>query len=140
MVGAQPPDRRIECADELDALADKTAQQTFQTRDHGIERQNFRVHRLFGAECEELSDQRRGPFSGLQHFFGLSAKGVLRTEFRQEDLAVAHDDSQEIIEVMRNPSGQPANRFHLLGLPKLFLALPKGLLCPFPFGAVIELT
>ena len=92
---------------------------------------------MFATKREQLSDQRRGLFAGLQCFFNLSAKGVLRAEFRQEDLAVAHDDGQEIIEVMRDPSGQPANRFHLLGLPKLFLALPKGLFRPFPFGAVI---
>ena len=41
---------------------------------------------------------------------------------------------------MRDPSGQPTNRFHLLGLPKLFFALPKGLFSPFPFGAVIQPT
>jgi len=38
---------------------------------------------------------------------------------------------------MRDPSSQPTNRFHLLGLAKLFLALPKGLFRPFPFSAVI---
>ena len=140
MIGAQSSVRRIEFTDELDTLADETTQQTLQTRDSGIERQNSGVQRLLAAEREQLPNQRRGPFAGLQCFFDLSAKGVLSAEFRQENLAVAHDDSQEIIEVMRDPSSQPANRFHLLGLPKLFLALLKGLYCPFPFGAVIKLT
>ena len=140
LVGAQPPIRLIELTDEPDIVANEAAQHGFQTHDRGIERQNFGVQRLFTAEREQLPNQRRGPFAGLQGFFDLSAKGVLRTELCQEDLTVAHDDGQEIIEVMCNPSGQPANGFHFLGLPKLFLALPKSLFCPLPFGLVIKFT
>jgi hypothetical protein len=65
---------------------------------------------------------------------------MLRAEFRREDLAVAHDDGEEIVKVMRDPSGQPSNRFHLLRLPKLFFALPKSLFRPSPFGTVIQLA
>src|SRR5215813_11162639 len=95
---------------------------------------------MFAAEREQLPDQRCSPFASFQCLFYLSTEQVLRTQFGQEDLAIAHDNGQEIIEIMRDPSGQPADRFHLLGLPKLFLALPKGLFRPFPFGAIVELT
>ena len=105
LVGSELPVRLVELGDEANVLADQAAQQTFQVRDSGIDREDFRVQRLFATECEQLSDQRRGPFPGFQRFFGLSTKGVLRAEFRQEDLTVAHDDGQEIIEVMRDPSG-----------------------------------
>jgi len=82
LIGAQPSVRLIEFTDELDTLADETAQQTLQTRDSGIERQNFWVQRLFAAEREQLTNQRRGPFAGLQCLLDLSSKGVLRAEFR----------------------------------------------------------
>src|SRR5262245_50986056 len=140
LVSAQSPVLRIESAYKLDVLADEAAQQTLQTRDSGVERQNFRIQRLFTAEREQLPNQRRGPIAGLQCLFDLSTKRMLRAEFRQEDLTITHDDGQEIIEVVRNPSSQPANRFHFLGLPKLFLALPKGFFRTFPFRAVIDFT
>src|SRR5437016_10427033 len=82
LIGAQPSFRRIEFTDELDTLADETAQQTLQTRDSGIERQNFWVQSLFAAEREQLTNQRRGAFAGLQCLLDLSSTGALRAEVR----------------------------------------------------------
>ncbi len=38
-----------------------------------------------------------------------------------EQLQVAHDDTQQIIEIMRNAAGQLTHRFHLLCLYQFFL-------------------
>ena len=35
-------------------------------------------------------------------------------------LQIAHDDGQQIIEIVSNPAGQLSNRLHFLGLTKLF--------------------
>ena len=39
-------------------------------------------------------------------------------------LQIADDDGQQIVEVVRDPAGQLADRLHLLRLAKLFLGLP----------------
>jgi hypothetical protein len=52
LVGSQPPIRRVEFGDEVDVLADEAPQQAFQVRDSGIEREDFRVQRLFPTKRE----------------------------------------------------------------------------------------
>jgi hypothetical protein len=47
---------------------------------------------------------------------------------------MAHDDGEEIVKIVSEPSGQAADGFHLLGLPKLLLALSQGF---FNAGALL---
>ncbi len=52
-------------------------------------------------------------------------------QFIQQQLAVALDDSKQIIEVVGDAAGETTNSFHLLRLAKLFLQGP-------PLGHVFD--
>ena len=52
-----------------------------------------------------------------------------------EQIAIAADDGQQIIEVVRDAARQPAHGFHLVGLPQPFLELLLLLLRVFQAGA-----
>ena len=41
---------------------------------------------------------------------------IVRIEIRQQQLAVAQNHGQQIVEVVRHAAGQPSDRLHLLGL------------------------
>ena len=45
-------------------------------------------------------------------------------EFLVQKIAIAKDHVQHVIEIMGHSPGQPAHRFHLLGLEKLALQAP----------------
>ena len=46
------------------------------------------------------------------------------------ELRVAPDDGEEVVEVVRDPPGEPPHCLHLLGLSQAFLALAQRLLGP----------
>src|SRR5206468_8487797 len=46
-------------------------------------------------------------------------------ERMEQELAVAADCREEVVEVVRHAGGQPPDRFHLLALPELILALAE---------------
>ena len=51
------------------------------------------------------------------------AVGIVGAQAVQDQLAVAGDDGQQIIEIVRHAAGQHADRFHLLRLPQLIFQL-----------------
>ena len=46
---------------------------------------------------------------------------LLQVAARQQQIAVAGDHGQQIVEIVRHAAGQPAHRLHLLRLPELLL-------------------
>ena len=50
--------------------------------------------------------------------------GSSGAEVFEQELAVAGDDRQEVVEVVGDAAGQPADRLQLLGLPELLLEAP----------------
>ena len=77
---------------------------------------------LAAGECKEMPRQRsatvRCPESGLQQcsdspvFANLCFRHFKMTDNRR----------QQVVEVMSDPPGQLADRFHLVGLPQLILS------------------
>ena len=54
-----------------------------------------------------------------------AAIGVVRAEGVEQQAGVADDDGQQVVEVVRDPAGQPADGLHLLRLAELLLAGPQ---------------
>ena len=48
--------------------------------------------------------------------------GIVRGQLVEQQLGVAVDDREQVVEVVRDAAGQPADRFHLLRLAQLLLA------------------
>ena len=82
---------------------------------------------LPAAEGEQLTGERAGAVSGFSNrfYFFQQCRGAAQ-RFAQQ-MGVAGDDGQQIVEVVGNPSGKPADGFHLL-------RLAKGFFGPFALG------
>src|SRR3954469_14388474 len=50
---------------------------------------------------------------------------MIRSETVHDEIGVSADRDEEVVEIVRDTAGEPAERFHLLRLPQLLLeALP----------------
>ena len=84
---------------------------------------------LLAAEGEQLTGQVGRAFAGVQDLRERLRERIARREPVDASPAVADDDRQQVVEVVRDAAGQPADGFHLLGLA-------KSLLQTFPFADV----
>ena len=88
------------------------------------------------AEGEQLLGQRGGPLPGLPDFLRVFSERIAWRHAQLDVFTVADDDSQEIVEIMRDPAGQASHRFHLLRLAELLFALPQYLFGMLALGNV----
>jgi hypothetical protein len=100
---------------------DGPAQHVLHLRDEVVQRRRLEVQHLLPAEREELAGERGGRFPGFPDLPELGRPGVSGLRAGEEDVAVADDDGQQVVEVVRDPSRQAPHRLHLLRLPELFL-------------------
>ena len=59
----------------------------------------------------------------LPDLLGVRPSGIGRVERLQQDVGVAADDGEQVVEVVRDAAGQPADGVDLLGLAQLLLGL-----------------
>ena len=52
------------------------------------------------------------------------ASGIICLQLHLDEVSIADDGGEDIVEVMRNASGERAYRLHLLGMPQLLFELP----------------
>ena len=88
------------------------------SRDDGVQVEHTGLQHLAAAEREQLARERRRAGSGLLDLLGMTAQARVALAVDQE-LAVAGDRGEEVVEVVRDAAGEPADRLHLLRLPKL---------------------
>ena len=116
--------RRIEAGGEGDVLADEAAQHRLHAADDLVQVDDARLHHLLPAEGEELPGEGGGPVRRLLDQLDVAAERALGRELEQEELAPARDHGQEVVEVVGDAAGEPADRLHLLGVAELRLERP----------------
>ena len=75
--------------------------------------------RLAAAEGEQLVSESAAAFGGAADLFERGALRLLEVAAGQQHVAVAGDDGQQVIEIVRDAAGEPPDRFHLLRLAEL---------------------
>ena len=60
-------------------------------------------------------------FAGALNLGELGAELMAGAEFVLSQLRVTNDDGEQIVEIVRDTAGEPADRLHLLRVPKLFI-------------------
>ena len=78
-----------------------------------------RLQNLHAAESEELARQRGRAIGGAVDLFDFAGDGIAGRQNVQQQLGVALDDHQEIVEVVRDAAGEATDGFHFLRLAKL---------------------
>ena len=84
------------------------------------------LHGLLAAEGQQLAHQGGGAQRVLVDLVDLLEGGIARLVAHQQEFAIADDDGEQIVEVMRHAARQLAHRLHLLrlgefGLQRLLL-------------------
>src|SRR5205814_6317514 len=74
---------------------------------------------LLSTVCQELSRQHRRAIGGLDDFPQILPRLSLRGKMVSDALRVAEDHREQIVEVMRNPAGKPADRLELRRMAEL---------------------
>jgi len=90
--------------------ADQLAEDVGVLVDERVEIQDAGVERLAAAEGEKLLRERRRLAAGVVNLGHLSHGLGIGGDMRREHLAVAVDDREKVVEIVRNPPRQPPDR------------------------------
>ena len=90
-----------------------------------VQVEDLRAEYLSTAERQELAGQRRCPVRAGDHLLDLLGRVLAAAERAQGELAVPAHAEQKVVEVVRDPPGEPSDCLELLGLPELVLELPR---------------
>ena len=110
---------------ENDCLANRSTQQLANVRDEFVGVQGLRRQRLLAREGEETCRQRgRAPCALHRHIpsplhSGQSERIGQVRHLATDDVEAAHDQGQQIVEIVRDAPRQLPNRVHLLRLMQL---------------------
>ena len=108
---------------EFDVFADEPLQQPFHPSDDRIDVDRLEVDDLFAAEGEKAVREVGGPFGRAEDLLHVGAKGIVRRQLHQEQVAVADDRRQDIVEVVGDAAGELAHGLHFLRLAQLCFEL-----------------
>ena len=106
---------------QIDLLAHKAAQQHLQVGQHVAQLQHLRAERLAAREGEQLTRQRGGAVRVLLDLHDVLEGRIGRAMVGEQQVRIADDRGEHIVEVMRNAAGQLADGVHLLRLREILL-------------------
>ena len=128
--------RRLGHDDEVDRLADEPLQHGLHAGHDAVELQHLGREHLLAAEGEELARQGGRLVRRLADALGVLAQGVDRGQAPEHQVAVAADDHEQVVEVVRDTARELAHRVHLLRLPEMVLARAQRLVRVLELGQV----
>ena len=101
---------------QVDAFAQKPPQHQRELAHHVAQAQHFRLQRLLAREGEKLAHQRRRAQRVLMDLVDFLERRIARLMAHQKEFAIADDDGEQIVEIVRHAAGELAHRLHLLRL------------------------
>ena len=110
---------------ELDALAEQALQQHREVVEQVVEVQHLRPQGLAAREGQQLPHQARGPVGVLLDLHDVLEGRIGRPVVGEQQVGVADDRLQHVVEVVRDAAGELADRVHLLRLGELLLDLAQ---------------
>src|SRR5579864_8274570 len=120
-VGTGMSSLRSEDGHQVDVLADQRTQQALHVLHDRVYVYHFQLEQLLSAEGQQLPGQGRSAVGGKLNGAALLEQRARRIQLRQNDLCIATDDHQQVVEVVSHTTGQASNGFHLLRLAELIL-------------------
>ena len=118
--------RRRQRGADLDVVAQQATEHRPQVLDDAADVERPWLQHLAAAEREQLLRQRGRALAGLQDVAGIDAQRIGFVQPGDEQLRVAVDHRQQVVEVVRDAAGELADGFHLLRLDELLLELFLG--------------
>ncbi len=121
---------------ELVLGAQQPAEHLLHPRHDPAQVEHHHVHRLAAAEGEELADEGGAAPGGTADLLDVGTVLVGERRVLEQELRVAVDRREEVVEVVRHAAGEPADGLHLPPLAARLLGLAKRLLGGVPLGDV----
>ncbi len=115
------PDRRLFEHGERNVLAQGTPQQRLGVRQQGVNVDRHRLEDLLSRKGQQPMGERGPAFGGLLGHVGEVAQLLIVGQRPDHDVGVDRDDGQQIVEVVRDPTGQLTQRLEPFGLVQPFL-------------------
>src|SRR5205085_209362 len=84
---------------------------------------DFGLEHLLAAEGQKLTGERSGVLSRFDDFSDIVVQGARWFKPRLDQLTVADDGRQQIVKIVRDAAGEPADGLHLLRLHELLFKL-----------------
>ena len=94
---------------QRDLFAQEAVQHFRDVANHFIQIEDLRPHHLAPAEGEQLPGQIRRPGGGVGNLLQCLKRVGRRVRLRQQQLGVALDDRQNVVEIMRHAGGELAD-------------------------------
>ena len=112
---------KIRCIGHTQAhlFANQPVQQMHQIRQHVLQRNAFKLQRLFAREREQLAHKRCRAVGVLADLQKITIIGILAPMAQQQKVAMARNRRQQVVEIMRNPARKLTDRLHFLALHEL---------------------
>ena len=78
---------------------------------------------LFPAERQQLAGERGGAVRGSPNLTEVLPDRLVRADLVDQELGIAENRGEHVVEIMRHAARQPADGFHLLGVTQLLFEL-----------------
>ncbi len=98
------------------SILPNSATTSFKSKNSGLEH-------LHSAEGQQLPGHGNGAVAGFLNLFEAAPLGGFHAGAIEKKVAVAANDGEQIVEVVRHSAGQPADSFHFVGLAKALFEL-----------------
>ena len=106
---------------DANVFAEETQERSLELGDDRIHFEHVRHEGMLATEGEELRGERGCATRGIPNFADVICHCALHAHFVQEQVAIAEDGGEEIIEVVRHAAGELAEGFHFLRARKLVM-------------------
>ncbi len=110
---------RIFHGDERDIFTDESAEDPVDVGDDFVEIDHFRLQQLAAAEGQQLAGECGSALAGFSYFLYFLQERRIISQAIDEQIAIAGNDSQQVVEIMRDSSGKPSDGLHFLCLPEM---------------------
>src|SRR5574340_1751780 len=103
----------------MNVLADEGPEHALHVSDDGVQIEVRGLRDLAAAKGEQLLGKSGGAAPGGADFLQGRGGGPIRGRAGQGEVAIAQDDGEQVVKVVRNAAGKASDGFHLLGLAEL---------------------
>ena len=131
-VGVDPSFHRRRHEGQIHVFAHDATEHPHQADEDLVQVDHLGLHHLLAAEQQQLAREAGGSRRGQLDLFHVCTQRVGGGQVLQDEIAIAEDHAQDVVEVVRDTARQSADRLHLLGVPQLLLRPQQG---PLGVGA-----
>ena len=126
-IGAHLPERRARARSRArPASPTSLTQQRLEARDDLVEVDDTRLQHLLAAEREQLPRERGGALRRSPDLPHVAARQIVGRQLFEQQIGVAEDGRQHVVEVVGDAAGEPTDGFHLVRLPQALLAVARN--------------